>query len=70
MPRLLQYAPPTLTQALVIHIVEAISTRLWFMLYTAALANLGEVLGWAARLWSNRNPTLQTPFIMQYVVTL
>lgn len=48
-----------------IHIVQALYYRHWFFIPTAALANIAEVLGWSARLWSSLNVNLETPFIMQ-----
>lgn len=55
---------------IVIHLIQGIHYRLWFLLPTAALACIGEVLGWIARLWSSLNVDLETPFIMQYVAAL
>ncbi len=57
-------------RVIVIHLTQAIYTRLWFMIPTAVLANIAEVLGWSARLWSSKNPPLLNPFLMQYVHSL
>lgn len=37
------------------------------MLPTAVLANIAEVIGWSARLWSSKNPPLIDPFLIQWV---
>jgi|ERR1700733_3724037 hypothetical protein len=49
----------------VIHLGQSIHYRMWWLLPTAVLAGVGEVLGWSARLWSSHNPLLNTPFLMQ-----
>lgn len=51
----------------VIHVGEAIVFRMWWLLPTAALAGLGEVIGWAGRLWSSQSPGRLDPFLMQWV---
>ncbi|GJE86154.1 RTA1 domain-containing protein [Phanerochaete sordida] len=53
-----------------IHLVEAIYTRLWFMIPTAVLACITEVIGWSGRLWSSKNPSLLDPFLMQISTTI
>lgn len=69
-----EYLPsssPSLLTAIispVVHTVEALYFRLWWLLPTAVLAGLGEILGWSARYWSSLNDgILDTPFLMQYV---
>ncbi|THH01813.1 hypothetical protein EW026_g958 [Hermanssonia centrifuga] len=57
-------------RVIVIHLTQAIYTRLWFMIPTAVLANIAEVLGWSARLWSSKNPPLLNPFLMQITTTI
>ncbi|KAI0348094.1 RTA1-domain-containing protein [Trametopsis cervina] len=54
----------------ILHLGQAIYTRLWFMIPTAVLACIGEILGWSARLWSAKNPTLVNPFLMQISTTI
>ena len=39
------------------------------MLPTAVLANIIEIMGWGARLWSSKNPPLLDPFLMQYAAS-
>lgn len=40
---------------------------MWWLLPTAVLAGIGETVGWTGRLWSSYSPTLDDPFLMQYV---
>ncbi|KAI0093552.1 RTA1-domain-containing protein [Irpex rosettiformis] len=54
----------------IIHLGQALYTRLWFLLPTVVLAISGEILGWIARLWSSRNPNLINPFLMQISTTI
>lgn len=50
----------------VLHIFEAITFGTYFLPWTAVLAGIGEILGWAGRLWSSLNDgTLVVPFLMQ-----
>ncbi|KIM88107.1 hypothetical protein PILCRDRAFT_247709 [Piloderma croceum F 1598] len=53
-----------------IHIGQAFRYRMRWLLPTAALAGVAEVLGWSARLWSSQNASLHTPFIMQISCTI
>ncbi|KAG0700332.1 RTA1 like protein-domain-containing protein [Suillus ampliporus] len=54
----------------VLHMGQALKYRLWWMIPTAFLAGVLEVLGWSARLWSSRSPKLLTPYEMQIVGTI
>ncbi|TBU31275.1 RTA1-domain-containing protein [Dichomitus squalens] len=54
----------------IIHLVQAIRSRLWWLLITACLAGIGEILGWSARLWSNQNVSNIEPYIMQITTTI
>lgn len=40
------------------------------MLPTLVLCGLSEVIGWAGRVWSAKNPYLRDPFLMQYVLRI
>jgi len=53
-----------------IHLVQSIQFRTWWLLPTVVVGGLGEILGWAARTWSSKSPDLQTPFIMQISATI
>jgi hypothetical protein len=54
----------------ILHTVQALKWRIWWMIPTMAMGNLGEVIGWSGRLWSSLNPTLLDPFLMQIVSTI
>jgi len=53
-----------------IHIGQMFRYRLWWLLPTAVLAGTAEVIGWSGRLWSSKNPFLQTPFLIQISTTI
>jgi len=53
-----------------IHVGQAIHSRMWWLFPTAALAGLAEVIGWVGRLWSSQNAPLLTPFLMQITTTI
>lgn len=48
-----------------LHTGQSLYHRLWWLLPTAVLAGLLEVLGWSARLWSSINPPNSNAFEMQ-----
>lgn len=52
-----------------IQIVETIYFKTWFTFYTLVLSGIGEVVGWAGRLWSSSDPTLKNAYLMQTVST-
>ncbi|KAI0255331.1 RTA1 like protein-domain-containing protein [Lactifluus subvellereus] len=54
----------------IIHVVQAIRSRVWWLFPTAVLCGLLEVIGWSGRLWSSKNPFLHEPFIMQISTTI
>ncbi|KAI0788440.1 RTA1-domain-containing protein [Abortiporus biennis] len=54
----------------ILHLIQAIYYRLWFLLPTAVLAGIGEIIGWSARLWSSKSPSLIKPFIIQITTTI
>ncbi|KAF8148357.1 RTA1 like protein-domain-containing protein [Mycena galopus ATCC 62051] len=51
----------------VLHVGQGIYYRMWWLFPTACLCGVGEVIGWAGRLWSSISPTLHDPFMMQIV---
>ncbi|KAF9033577.1 RTA1 like protein-domain-containing protein [Panaeolus papilionaceus] len=53
-----------------IHVAQAISYRMWWLIPTAGLCGLLEVMGWSARLWSSFSPSLSSPFEMQITATI
>ncbi|KZT30560.1 RTA1 like protein [Neolentinus lepideus HHB14362 ss-1] len=54
----------------IIHVAEACIFRMWWLLPTAGFACVAEVIGWAGRLWSTKNPELMKPFLMQITTTI
>ncbi|KAH9944343.1 RTA1-domain-containing protein [Epithele typhae] len=58
------------TLAAVIHTAQSFYWRMRWLLPTAALCGLSEVVGWSARLWSSINPLNKNAFIMQMSVTI
>ncbi|KAI0741783.1 RTA1-domain-containing protein [Daedaleopsis nitida] len=54
----------------VLHLAQTIKSRLWWLLGTATLAGLLEVLGWSGRLWNSKNPRDITPFMIQIIATI
>ncbi|KAG7444650.1 RTA1-domain-containing protein [Guyanagaster necrorhizus] len=53
-----------------LHTGQAIFSRAWWLLATAFLCGLLEILGWSARLWSSSNPDLAGPYEMQLTCTI
>jgi hypothetical protein len=49
----------------VVHSIQAYKAKYWVVYPTLVLGALIEVMGWSARLWSNRNVLYITPFLMQ-----
>ncbi|KZT38831.1 RTA1-domain-containing protein [Sistotremastrum suecicum HHB10207 ss-3] len=54
----------------VVHFIEAAYFGMWWLLPTACLGGISEILGWAARFWSSRNPQNLNPYIMQITTTI
>jgi hypothetical protein len=50
----------------VIHLGQAIRFRMWWLLPTAVVAGIGELIGWSGRLWSSYD-ILSDGFLMQCV---
>lgn len=53
-----------------IHVGQAVRSRLWWMFPTAILAGVGEVIGWCGRLWSSSVPWRLDPYLMQICSTI
>ncbi|KAJ6483626.1 RTA1-domain-containing protein [Mycena vitilis] len=52
------------------HAAQATYCRMWWLLPTACLCGVGELLGWSGRLWSSFNPALDDPYMMQITATI
>ncbi|KAJ3882765.1 RTA1-like protein [Lentinula edodes] len=53
-----------------LHTGQAIYFRTWWTIPTMVFAGLLEVLGWSARLWSSKSPSLLSPYEMQLTCTI
>lgn len=49
------------------HLGQALRGRAWWLFPTVITGGVGEIIGWAGRLWGSQNPTSRNPFLMQYV---
>ncbi|KAJ7627937.1 RTA1-like protein [Mycena polygramma] len=54
----------------ILHIGQATYYRMWWLLPTACLCGLGELVGWSGRLWSSYSPSFSNPFMMQITSTI
>ena len=54
----------------VAHIGQAAYYRVWWLLPTAALCGIGEIIGWSGRMWSSISPALNEPYLIQSVPAL
>ncbi|KAJ6579162.1 RTA1-like protein [Mycena vulgaris] len=53
-----------------LHAAQAAYFRMWWLLPTACLCGIGELIGWSGRLWSSISPTLADPYMMQITTTI
>ncbi|KAJ6481037.1 RTA1-like protein [Mycena sanguinolenta] len=53
-----------------LHVGQATYYRMWWLFPTACLCGLGELVGWAGRLWSSFSPDLGNPYMMQITTTI
>ncbi|KAJ7897821.1 RTA1-like protein, partial [Mycena leptocephala] len=53
-----------------LHIGQAVYFRMWWLLPTACLCGIGELVGWSGRLWSSFSPDADDPFMMQITTTI
>ncbi|KAJ7747832.1 RTA1-domain-containing protein, partial [Mycena metata] len=54
----------------ILHIGQATYYRMWWLLPTACLCGIGELVGWSGRLWSSFSPSFSNPFMMQITSTI
>ncbi|PCH39359.1 RTA1-like protein [Wolfiporia cocos MD-104 SS10] len=52
------------------HLIQAIHYRLWWLFPTVLLAGCMEIIGWIGRLWSSYNVLLNTPYMIQIILTI
>ncbi|KAJ7208084.1 hypothetical protein B0H12DRAFT_1079970 [Mycena haematopus] len=53
-----------------LHAAQAAYFGMWWLLPTACLCGIGEIVGWTGRLWSSFAPTLNDPYMMQITTTI
>ncbi|KAH8798504.1 RTA1-domain-containing protein [Flagelloscypha sp. PMI_526] len=53
-----------------IHLIQALWFKTYWLIPTAVLCALGEVLGWSGRLWNHYNVEKDTPFMIQISCTI
>ncbi|KIM37554.1 hypothetical protein M413DRAFT_448364 [Hebeloma cylindrosporum] len=53
-----------------LHVGQATRYRMWWLLPTACLCGLIEILGWSGRLWSSFSPLLSIPFQIEITCTI
>ncbi|KAF8191008.1 RTA1-like protein [Mycena galopus ATCC 62051] len=53
-----------------LHAVQAVYFRMWWLLPTACLCGIGELIGWSGRLWSSFSPRASDPYMMQITTTI
>ncbi|KAJ7677166.1 RTA1-like protein [Mycena rosella] len=58
------------TISTVLHFGQAIRYRVWWLLPTAFVSGLLEILGWSTRLWSSFSPLKLLPFEIQVIGTI
>lgn len=55
----------------VVHLAQSIRYRLWWLIPTAVVCGLAEILGWSGRLWSSVGGAWRLdPYLMQYVSSI
>ncbi|KAJ7160614.1 RTA1-domain-containing protein [Mycena crocata] len=53
-----------------LHTAQAVYFRMWWLLPTACLCGVGELIGWSGRLWSSISPRAADPYMMQITTTI
>jgi len=56
--------------ATALHLYQARRYRIRWLLPTAVVCGILEIIGWSGRLWSSSNVYLRTPFLMQVATTI
>ncbi|KAF8202068.1 RTA1 like protein-domain-containing protein [Mycena galopus ATCC 62051] len=58
------------TMHAILHVGQTTYYRMWWLLPTACLCGLGELVGWSGRLWSSFSPSFSNPYMMQITSTI
>ncbi|KAJ7155053.1 RTA1 like protein-domain-containing protein [Mycena filopes] len=58
------------TLSTIAHLAQAIRYRIWWLLPTAFVSGILEIIGWSARLWSSFSPDRLLPFEIQVIGTI
>ncbi|KZT70110.1 RTA1-domain-containing protein [Daedalea quercina L-15889] len=58
------------TLTTILHFLQSIRYRMWFLLWTTVVAGILESIGWAGRLWSSYNVLANVAFSMQIICTI
>ncbi|KAK7690656.1 hypothetical protein QCA50_005755 [Cerrena zonata] len=54
----------------IIHLLQVMWYRQWWLLSTVVLCGIGEGAGWGSRLWSFYSPLSETPYIIQIIALI
>ncbi|KAI0335223.1 RTA1 like protein, partial [Cubamyces sp. BRFM 1775] len=54
----------------VVHFLQALYSRAWWLLPTVILGGCGEVAGWYCRAWSHQQPLNDTPYTIQVLALI
>ncbi|TFK66390.1 RTA1-domain-containing protein [Pluteus cervinus] len=52
------------------HTIQAIRSRIWWLLPTIVFTGIMEIVGWSGRLWSSLNQSKFTPYEIQITATI
>ncbi|KAH9977067.1 RTA1 like protein-domain-containing protein [Lactifluus volemus] len=50
-----------------VHTIQALRSRLWWLIPSVIFCGFLEVIGWSSRLWSSQNPSIFRPFVIQAI---
>ncbi|QRV77447.1 RTA1-like protein [Ceratobasidium sp. AG-Ba] len=53
-----------------VHFIEAIYFRTWYMMPTLVMCGVGELIGWGGRYWGHLSPSNHDAFLMQISTTI
>jgi len=61
---------PLILLPIVLHLIQALHKRMWWLFPTVVTGGVAEIIGWSGRLWGSKNPTSMDPYLMQFVPQL